>query len=605
MSHIFSQLNYTICPIAMQAPFCYNGTMFLPMFKDEVERRGWHELDIILVSGDAYVDHPSFAAALIGRLLESKGFRVGIIAQPNWRDTKDITRLGRPRLFFGVTGGNLDSMLAHYTAAKKLRRDDAYSPGGKAGLRPNRATIVYSNLIRRAFQDISIVLGGVEASLRRLAHYDYWDDKVRRSILLDAKADILVYGMGERQIVEIAQRLSSGEKIKDLCDISGTTIVRSESAEPPRNDKIIHIPSFEEVSTDKRKFAEAFRLFYLEQDAFHGKAITQKSGNRFVIQLPPAKPLTQNELDEIYDLPYERNWHPHYDKFCIPAFETVKFSITSHRGCFGTCSFCSIFQHQGRIVQSRSETSILKEAKKISEMPYFKGHITDVGGPTANMYGMFCERQSKLGSCKDKDCLMPSICNNLKASHIAQLKLLEKIRSLPKVKKVSLGTGVRYDLALNDHSCKYLEELCKHYISGQLKIAPEHISNAVLKLMNKPRFEVYEEFIEEYKKINKRLGKEQYFVPYFVSSHPGCSVKDMVALAAYIKKRLGFRPEQVQDFIPNPMTLSTAMYYTEINPLTGESVYVAKTQKEKSLQRKMLSASTPAPYLSRRKQGLS
>jgi uncharacterized radical SAM protein YgiQ len=568
-----------------------NKNIFLPISKDDLKARGWDELDIIIVSGDAYVDHPSFGDALIGRVLEAEGFKVGIISQPDWRNTEDFKKLGKPRLFFGVTSGNIDSMLNHYTANKKLRHDDSYSPGDKHGYRPNRAVIVYSNRLRESFGCTPIVLGGMEASLRRLVHYDYWEDSVRRSILADSKADILVYGMGERQVVEIAKQLQNGKKIEEINDIHGTTVIKKDISK--YTDSVL-LPSYEEIkdcaqqSHYKNKFNIAQKVILEEQDPYRGKTLIQPHADRFIVQLPPAKPLTQDMLDRVYELPFTRKWHPMYDKEGgVPALGIVKFSITSHRGCYGECSFCSLAMHMGRIVQSRSVGSIAREVKKIAEQKDFKGIITDIGGPTSNMYMSSCSQWEKDGTCKNKSCIIPKKCQNLKLGYPDILKLWEEVLKIPKVKKVFVSTGMRYDILVGEKSEKYFEELCEKHISGQLKVAPEHIDDNVLKIMNKPPVGVYEEFCRSYTEINRKMGKKQYTVPYFISSHPGSTLQSMLKLALYIKK-LGYFPEQVQDFIPMPMTRATAMYYTGKDPLTGQSVYCAREHREKMMQRALI-----------------
>lgn len=558
---------------------------FLPISKDDLRKRGWDEPDVIIVSGDAYIDHPSFGDALIGRVLEASGFRVGIISQPDWRNTDDFKKLGKPRLFFGVTSGNIDSMLNHYTANKKLRHDDSYSPGDKHGLRPNRADIVYTNRLREVYGCTPIILGGIEASLRRLAHYDYWDDSVRRSILLDGKADMIVYGMGERQIVRIANELKNGKNISELSNIFGTTVVKKDITE--LKDYIL-LPSYEEVKENKDKFNTAAKLIIEEQDPFRGKTLVQPHANQYIVQLPPAKPLNTEELDKIYSLPFTREWHPIYEELGgVPALKIVKFSITGHRGCYGECSFCSLALHAGRIVQSRSPSSIIEEVKKLTELKDFKGIITDIGGPTANMYLSECARWTKEGTCKTRHCIMPQKCPQLKLGYKNIIKLWEDVLKIPRVKKVFVSTGVRHDLLVESESDEYLEHLCKDHVSGQLKVAPEHIDDDVLKIMNKPSSNIYEKFCNRYISINKRLGKKQYTVPYFISSHPGSTLQSMLKLALYIKK-LGHFPEQVQDFIPMPMTRAAAMYYTGKDPMTGNSVYCAKDLREKMMQRALI-----------------
>lgn len=555
-----------------------------------MQDRGWSELDVILVTGDAYVDHPSYGAAVIGRVLEDAGFKVGVIAQPDWRDLKDFKRLGAPRLFFGVTAGNIDSMVANYTANKIPRKSDDYSPGGRPGARPDRPTIVYTNRIREAFGCAPVVLGGLEASMRRLAHYDYWNDSVRRSILLDAKADILVYGMGETQTLEIARRLDAGEDIKNFNDIRGTVIVRG-SAEGFENH--VTIPSFEEAAADKDKFNESHSIIHREADPVRGKTVIQMSGDRYVIQLPPAKPLAPLELDRIYELGYARDWHPVYDKEGgVPGLETVRFSIISHRGCPGACNFCSLYLHQGRAIQSRTRESILREAGVIAARSDFKGTITDIGGPTANLYGAECESWSKNGACADRPCLVPKKCHALKMGYGKMLRIWREIRKVPKVKYVFVGSGVRYDLLTEGYSDLYLKALCQSHISGRLKVAPEHSEGPILALMNKPSFDAYEIFVKRFDRANKLVGKKQFLVNYFICGHPGTRLEEMLKLALALEKRR-LHPEQVQDFIPLPMTISGAMYYSEEDPFTGKPVYVAKTLKERRMQRALLQHDNP------------
>lgn len=566
---------------------------FLPVTRKDMEERGWQQLDFIFVSGDAYVDHPSFGPAILCRLLEKHGYRVGIIPQPDWHSTKDFTSLGKPRLGFLVSSGNLDSQLSRYTAAKRLRHDDSYSPGGKAGFRPERAVLTYARRLRECWgKDVPIIIGGIEASLRRFAHYDYWADEVRPSILAECDADLLVYGMGEHQLIEIAAQLHQGVEIQNIQDVQGTCF------RVPDFDYIWDyeaIASFEQVRKSKAAFAEAFRTEYLEQDAFRGKRLAQQNGSWCIVQNPPAMPLSTEEMDEIYDLPYMRTWHPMYDKAGgVPAIEEVKFSITAHRGCFGGCNFCAIISHQGRIIQPRSDASILREAKIMTEQPDFKGYIHDVGGPTANFHRTSCDAQLKRGTCHGKQCLSPDTCKNLTASHAGYLELLRKLRQLPKVKKVFIRSGIRFDylmLAKDD----FLRELCKHHISGQLKIAPEHISDRVTRLMGKSGSKVYRRFVEKFTRMNKQLGKKQYLVPYFMSSHPGSQLEDAIELAEFIKE-MGYHPEQVQDFIPTPGTLSTCMWYTGLNPLTGQQVYSAKSPEEKAMQRALMQFWLPKNY---------
>ncbi len=563
---------------------------FLPMSKRECQMMGWDKLDVIIVTGDAYVDHHGFGAAVIGRVLEDKGFKVGIIAQPGWDNIEDFTRLGRPGLFFAVTAGNVDSMVSNYTPAFKPRSKDMYSPGGRTGLRPNRATLVYSNRIRQAYPDIPIVLGGIEASLRRLAQYDYWSDKVRQSLLADAPADILVYGMGENQIVRIARHLDSGGDIKDLRDVPGT--VWKMEVKEWKNLKAsgnlpsdqIELPSYNDVSQDKLLYARSFKMMFDQQDPVTGKTLIQPHPKTTIIQNPPMPPLVTEELDHVYELPFTRHAHPHYRED-IPGLEPVMFSLTSHRGCFGSCSFCAITQHQGRTISSRSIDSMIREATAITKMNDFNGYIVGVGGPTANMYGMKCDRWEKYGACKDRNCLYPAICPSLDNSHKKNLELLQKLRDIPGVKKVMVSYGVRYDLALLDPD--YMEQLCKYHIGGQLKVAPEHYSKEVTDQMKKPGREVFERFASMFEDINKKLNKKQYLVTFLMSGHPGCTLDQMVNIAEYIRDT-GRYTRQVQDFTPTPMTVATCMFHTGINPFTEEKVYVATSRKEKNIQRAML-----------------
>lgn len=557
---------------------------FLVTSREDMERRGWDQLDFVYINGDAYVDHPGFAAALIGRVLESRGYRVGIISQPDWHSAEPFKKLGRPRLAALITAGNLDSMLNEKTAAKKFRSRDSYSPGGEAGHRPERATIVYANRMREAYKDVPIIIGGIEASLRRFAHYDYWSNKVRHSILLDSKADILSYGMGEHSVVEIADALAEGKTVAEMYDIRGICYVTSR---PPISDKTVVCPSYEDVKKDKLTFAKAFKMQYEEQDPFYGKTIIQPSENRFVVQTPPALPLTTAEMDAIYELPFQRRWHPDYDAAGgVPALHEVQFSLTSQRGCFGHCHFCAIASHQGRIIQHRSHESLVRETERMTHLPGFKGYIHDVGGPTANFRRTSCDGQLKRGTCRGKPCLSPEPCKLLVADHSDYIKLLRELRSLPGVKKVFVRSGIRFDyllLAKDD----FLYELCKYHVSGQLKIAPEHISDRVTRLMGKSNRAVYLRFVEKFRRMNERLGKKQYLVPYFMSSHPGSELSDAVELAEFIRD-MGYHPQQVQDFIPTPGTLSTCMWYTGIDPMTGEKVYSAKSYEEKRMQRALM-----------------
>lgn len=560
---------------------------FLPITKKDMLSRGWDELDFIFVTGDAYVDHPSFGTAILSRLLESEGYRVGIIPQPDWKKPEGpdgLTRFGRPKYAFLVNAGVIDSMVAHYTAAKRKRSDDAYSPGGKAGFRPDRAVTVYSQTLRRLYPDTPIVIGGVEASLRRFAHYDYWDDAVRPSVLLESGADILSFGMGEKQTLEMAARFAAGQGPADMRDIRGICYLADSAA----GIKGIQLPSFESVRASKEKYAEATRIEYDEQDAVRGKTLIQPHGHRFLIQNPPMEALNTAELDRIYSLPYQRYYHPAYEKSGgIPAIREVEFSVTHNRGCFGACNFCSIAFHQGRQVTVRSEESVLEEVKTLTENPHFKGYIHDVGGPTANFRGPSCEKQLKSGLCKGKKCLAPTPCKNLKVDHEQYLHILRKIRAFPGVKRVFIRSGIRFDYLLEDSSEDFFKELVKYHVSGQLKVAPEHCSDAVLDKMGKPHIGVYRKFVKRFYELTKSMGKEQYLVPYLMSSHPGSTLKDAVKLALFLKEE-GIHPEQVQDFYPTPGTLSTCMYHTGLDPYTMRPVFVPKTREEKAMQRALL-----------------
>ena len=564
---------------------------FLPVTRKEMKERGWEQADFVYVTGDAYVDHPSFGTAIISRLLESRGYKVGIISQPDWRKKESIQVFGEPRLGFLVSAGNMDSMVNHYTVSKKHRSTDAYSPGGKMGLRPDRASVVYSNLIRQTYKHTPIILGGIEASLRRMAHYDYWENKVKHSILIDSGADLISYGMGEHSILEIAEALQSGIPVQEITYVAGTVF---KSHDISRVYDPVVLPSFEQVQTDKKAYADSFAIQYRNTDPFTAKPLAESYGNRgYVIQNPPSQPLTQMEMDDVYDLPYTGRYHPMYQKEGgIPALKEIKFSLTSNRGCFGSCNFCALTFHQGRILQTRSHDSILKEAEKMTEDPDFKGYIHDVGGPTADFRYPSCKKQLTKGVCKERQCLFPSPCKNLTVDHKDYLQLLRKVRNIPKVKKVFVRSGIRFDYLMADPDKTFLNELVKYHVSGQLRVAPEHVSDEVLKFMGKPRHEVYEGFLKEYEKANARTGKQQYAVPYFMSSHPGCTMKEAVKLAEYVRD-LGFTPEQVQDFYPTPSTLSTCMYYTGIHPLTGEKVYVPKNPHEKAIQRALMQYKNP------------
>ncbi len=559
-----------------------------------MEERGWDELDFIVVTADAYVDHHSFGTAIISRVLEKEGYKVGIIAQPNWKSTEDFMKLGKPRLGFLVNAGNMDSMVNHYSVSKRARDKDLYSPGGKMGYRPDRATIVYCNKIREAYKNIPIVIGGIEASLRRFAHYDYWSDRVRNSILVDSGADLLIYGMGEKPIVNVANALNDGFDPKYISFIDGTCYL-ADSLDEVYGDYVL-LPSMEEVSTDKRKYAEAFKIQYDEQDPYRGKMLVQQHGVKYLVQNRPEKPLNREELDAVYALPYAKTYHPIYESMGgIPAINEVKFSIVNNRGCFGSCSFCAITFHQGRAVQSRSHESILEEAKEITHLPDFKGYIHDVGGPTANFRGPACSKQNKHGACPTKQCLWPKACNNLEVSHQDYLELLRKLRVLPNVKKVFVRSGIRYDYLMYDKDDTFFKELVQNHISGQLKVAPEHISDQVLDKMGKPRRGLYEKFVDKYYQLNEEYNKKQFLVPYLMSSHPGCTLDDAIELAEYLRD-IHHQPEQVQDFYPTPGTLSTTMYYTGLDPRDMSEVYVPKTAKEKAMQRALIQYRNPKNY---------
>ena len=565
-------------------------TDFLPVSREEMNQRDWWYYDFLVVTADAYVDHPSFGTAIIARVLEAEGYRVAVLAQPDWHSADAFRAMGQPRYGVFIGGGNIDSMVAHYTAAKKRRSSDAYSPGNKMGLRPDRPTIVYANRAREAFPDIPVVIGGLEASLRRFAHYDYWDDAVRRSILFDAQADLLVYGMGERATREIARRLSAGEAIGALTDIPGTAYA---AKSPDCRFESVTVPSFEAVVSDKRDYALATKIEYEEHDPIRGRAILQRHGDRTLVVNPPAMPLCREELDAVAELPYARKVHPMYDsQGCVAAIEEVRFSVTHNRGCFGGCNFCSLAFHQGRMITSRSHESVVREVEGFTRDPKFKGYVHDVGGPSANFRHPSCQQQKKNGLCKNRSCLAPTPCKNLDPSHADYLALLRKVRAVPGVKKVFVRSGIRFDYLLCEKSSEFLSELVRYHISGQLKVAPEHCSAQVLDYMGKPHFEVYERFREKYRRLNQRYGLEQYLVPYLMSSHPGCTLSDAVELAVFLN-RTGRQPEQVQDFYPTPGTLSTCMWYTEIDPRTMEPVYVAKSPHEKALQRALLQWKRP------------
>ena len=566
---------------------------FLPITKQEMLDRGWVACDFVYVIGDAYVDHPSFGHAIISRVLERHGYSVGIISQPDWKNPNSINVFGRPRLGFLVSGGNMDSMVNHYSVAKRRRKTDAFTPGGVMGKRPDYATTVYCNLIRQTYKDVPILIGGIEASLRRLAHYDYWSESMKRSILLDSQADLLMYGMGEKSIVEIADALNAGLDVKDITYIDGT-VYHTQTLD--ESLPTITLPSFEELKSDRRRYAESFRIQYGNCDPFTAKRLAEPYGGGYVVQNPPQKPLTTQEMDDIYDLPYMRTWHPSYAKAGgVPAIEEVKFSLVSNRGCFGACSFCALTFHQGRIIQTRSHESILREAEQITRDPDFKGYIHDVGGPTANFRHPACEKQLAKGACGGRQCLYPTPCKNMNADHSDYVALLRKLRKLPGVKKVFVRSGIRFDYLLADRKDTFLKELVQYHISGQLKVAPEHVSDAVLSRMGKPKNAVYNKFVDKYFALNRQYGLEQYLVPYLMSSHPGSTLKEAIELAEYIRD-MGYNPEQVQDFYPTPSTLSTVMYYTGLDPRTMEKVYIPTDPHEKAMQRALIQYRDPKNY---------
>lgn len=562
---------------------------FLPVNKSDLNRRNWDTLDIILVSGDAYVDHPAWASAILGRFLESYGYRVGIIAQPDWTKIDDFLSLGAPRLFFSVSAGNMDSMVNHYTADKKKRHQDLYSPGGKAGLRPDRPTIVYTNRLREAFPHIPITIGGVEASLRRLAHYDYWADKVRRSILMDSKADLLIYGMGEYSLLKIAQHLENGNDIKDLTSLPGTGYISSTLP-----SLALELPAYEEVVSSTPDFSRSTRLIYQHNNPYTSPPLAQKHGDRWVVMNPPPLPLATGEIDKIYSIPFMRKSHPMYDDSGgIKALESVQFSLVTHRGCFGGCAFCSLAIHQGKFIQSRSIDSLVKEAEAFIRHPDFKGSIPDVGAPSANMYGMKSRNRNKCQTCNRISCLYPSVCSNLHTDHTPSIKLWKRLRSINQIKHIRVASGIRYDLLLKDTSGQYLHDLCKYHVGGQLKIAPEHISPAVTSLMTKSGIKEYLQFMTAFKQVNKKLKKEQYLIPYFISAHPGSTLNESVELAEFLRDHFQYYPEQVQNFTPTPMTISTSMYHTGINPLNNQEVYVPRETWERKAQRALLQYRNP------------
>ena len=562
---------------------------------EDMKKRGWTQADFVFVIGDAYVDHPSFGPAIISRLLERYGYKVCMIAQPDWKNDKSIDVFGRPRLGFLVCGGNMDSMVNHYSVSKKRRQKDAYSPGGQMGLRPDYATTVYCNLIRRTYKDVPIIIGGIEASLRRKAHYDYWSDKLKHSILVDSSADILSYGMGEHSMIEIAEALDSGIDVKDITFVRGTCYRTKDISGVPE-DSII-LPDYDSLSKDRLEYARSFYTQYINTDPYSAKTLVEGYGNRgYVVQNPPAYPLTQMEMDDVYDLPYMNNYHPIYEEAGgIPAISEIKFSLTSNRGCFGGCSFCALTFHQGRIIQTRSHESLIKEAERMTHDPDFKGYIHDVGGPTANFRHKSCAKQDKYGVCTNKQCLFPEPCRNLKVDHKDYVELLRKLEAVPGVKKVFIRSGIRFDYVMADSNDEFLKELCEKHISGQLRVAPEHVSDNVLRMMGKPQNSVYEKFIDRYKRVNAKTGKQQYVVPYLMSSHPGSTLKEAVELAEYVRD-IGYMPEQVQDFYPTPSTISTCMYYTGVDPRTMKPVYVPHNPHEKAMQKALMMYRKPENY---------
>ena len=562
---------------------------------EDMKKRGWTQADFVFVIGDAYVDHPSFGPAIISRLLERYGYKVCMIAQPDWKNDKSIDVFGRPRLGFLVCGGNMDSMVNHYSVSKKRRQKDAYSPGGQMGLRPDYATTVYCNLIRRTYKDVPIIIGGIEASLRRMAHYDYWSDKLKHSILVDSSADILSYGMGEHSMIEIAEALDSGIDVKDITFVRGTCYRTKDISGVPE-DSII-LPDYDSLSKDRLEYARSFYTQYINTDPYSAKTLVEGYGNRgYVVQNPPAYPLTQMEMDDVYDLPYMNNYHPIYEEAGgIPAISEIKFSLTSNRGCFGGCSFCALTFHQGRIIQTRSHESLIKEAERMTHDPDFKGYIHDVGRPTANFRHKSCAKQDKYGVCTNKQCLFPEPCRNLKVDHKDYVELLRKLEAVPGVKKVFIRSGIRFDYVMADSNDEFLKELCEKHISGQLRVAPEHVSDNVLRMMGKPQNSVYEKFIDRYKRVNAKTGKQQYVVPYLMSSHPGSTLKEAVELAEYVRD-IGYMPEQVQDFYPTPSTISTCMYYTGVDPRTMKPVYVPHNPHEKAMQKALMMYRKPENY---------
>ena len=568
---------------------------FLPLTKEEMNERGWQQADFVFVIGDAYVDHSSFGFAIISRVLESRGYKVAIISQPDWTNEESVCTFGEPRLGFLVCAGNMDSMVNHYTVNKKRRHEDAYSPGGAIGKRPDRATLVYCNLIKKKYKNKPIIIGGIEASLRRLGHYDYWSDKLKRSILLDSGADILIYGMGERAIVEIADALDSGINVSDITYVAGTVYKINDLEKI--TEEYITLPDFDMLLENKLNYAKSFKIQYENTDSITAKILVEKyAEKRYVVQNPPARPLSMQELDDVYELPYMNTYHPLYEKDKgVPAIKEIKFSLTSNRGCFGGCNFCALSFHQGRVLQVRSHESLIKEATQMTKDKDFKGYIHDVGGPTANFRRPACDKQLEKGVCVNKQCLFPEVCKNVVVDHKDYLELLRKLRNIKGVKKVFIRSGIRFDYLMADKDDTFLKELCKYHVSGQLRVAPEHVSDRVLKLMGKPKKKVYDAFCKKFEQVNNRLGLNQYVVPYLISSHPGSTLEDAIALAESIRD-MGYMPEQVQDFYPTPSTISTCMYYTGVNPLTMEEVYVPTTYHEKAMQRALIQYKAPSNY---------
>ncbi|MGN0324801.1 MAG: YgiQ family radical SAM protein [Lachnospiraceae bacterium] len=574
-----------------------NVKQFLPVTMEDMKKRGWSQADFVYVIGDAYVDHSSFGPAIISRVLESRGYKVAIISQPDWKDEESIAVFGEPRLGFLVSAGNMDSMVNHFTVNKKRRSTDAYTPGGKAGKRPDYATIVYCNLIRRKYKKVPIIIGGIEASLRRLAHYDYWSDRLKHSILMDSGANLLIYGMGELSVVEVADALNSGIAVEDITYVPGTVYRAKDVTDILKSQNGIMLPDYETIAADKMEYARSFFIQYQNTDFVSARPLIEKYGEkRYVVQNPPSRPLTTQELDDVYELPYMNTYHPSYEKEGgVPAIAEIKFSLTSNRGCFGGCNFCALTFHQGRIVQARSQESLLREAREMTKDPQFKGYIHDVGGPTANFRRPACDKQMEHGVCTNQQCLYPKPCKNMKVDHQDYVKLLRRLRELPGVKKVFIRSGIRFDYMLADQDDTFLRELCKYHISGQLRVAPEHVTDHVLDLMGKPRNEVYQEFCRRFEKMNEKLGMDQYLVPYLISSHPGSDLKDAIALAESIRD-MGYMPEQVQDFYPTPSTISTCMYYTGVDPRTMKKVKITSNPHEKAMQRALIQYRKPENY---------